>query len=446
MAGSASLQRRETSTGHGAYLDAGEAILKRIFARLGRIDFAVRLWDGSYPITPTQGEPRFTLVINHPAALRRMFLPPSEVNLGEAFIFGDFDIEGDTFAASGLVDYFAGVPFTAGDALWLAGQLLRLPRDFDRETVRPGLRPEGAAHSQPRDRQAVQFHYDVSNAFYALFLDERMVYSCAYFKTGQEDIHTAQRQKLEHICRKLQLRPGERLLDIGCGWGGLMIYAAQNYGVRATGITLSEKQAELAAQRIEEAGLGDLCEVRLQDYREVEGRFDKLVSVGMFEHVGEAKLPAYFEKAMDLLEPGGLFLNHGIASLSGHRQKPGLLNRLVFRPNSFMDRYVFPDGELVDIHRTLAVAEQTGFEVRDVEALREHYALTLRHWVQRLEANHERALKEVDEATYRVWRLYMAASSHGFAASHISVYQALLSKNAAGGASGLPWTRQHLYT
>ncbi len=430
-----------------AYVERSAAIIRRIFASYGPPDFSVRLWDGSEPIRPATGEPRFTLVFNHPAALRRMFLPPSERNLGEAFIFGDFEIEGDIIAATSLIDYFPSLRFSAGDVLWLVRKLRALPRDWEAETMRPGLRPSGVRHSKRRDLETVQFHYDVSNEFYQLWLDEWMNYSCAYFKTGQEDIHTAQQQKMEHICRKLRLQPGERLLDIGCGWGGLAIYAARHYGADVTGITLSERQVELARERIEEMGLTERCRVELMDYRDVpeDAPFDKLVSVGMFEHVGAAKLPLYFEKAWRLLKRGGLFLNHGIASMKAHFDQDGLLNRLLFKPSSFMQRYVFPDGELVDIHETLRAAEGVGFEVRDVESLREHYALTLRHWVNRLQASRGEALRHVDEPTYRVWRIYMAACSYSFASSRINVYQALLSRNDAGGVSGLPWTREHLY-
>lgn len=448
MTGTAtSVSRALSPRDHARYLHVSAAVLQRIFARYGPTDFAVRLWDGTYPIAPAEGRPRFTLAIKHPGALRHMFLPPSELNLGEAFIFDDFDIEGDIIAATGLLDYFERAGLSIRDLMELTRLLLKLPRPSQAKTVRPGLRPKGRLHSLRRDRQAVQFHYDVSNDFYALWLDERMVYSCAYFKTGEEDIHTAQLQKMEHICRKLRLKPGERLLDIGCGWGGLAIYAAQRYGVDATGITLSEKQVALARQRIAEAGVADRCRVLLQDYREVptEPPFDKLVSVGMFEHVGTKLLPLYFAKAWALLKPGGLFLNHGIGSMSSHVPRGSLLSRLLMRRNSFMNHYVFPDGELVDIHETLRAAEGVGFEVRDVEALREHYALTLRHWVSRLEARHDEALQYVDEPTYRVWRLFMAASSYGFSRSRINVYQALLSKNDGQGASGHPWTRADLY-
>jgi len=432
---------------HSPYRARCERILGRIFASYGPHDFAVRLWDGSHPIWPAEGRPRFTLVIQHPGAVRRMFLPPSEVNLGEAFLFGDYDIEGDIFAATSLLDYFPHVRLGAFELAGLVADLLALPGPHAAQTARPGLRPSGQAHSRRRDRETVRFHYDVSNAFYALWLDKNMQYSCAYFRNGEEDLDTAQCQKMAHICRKLRLQPGERLLDIGCGWGGLALYAAERFGAEVTGITLSEPQAALANQRIRARGLEDRCRVLVMDYREVpsDPPFDKLVSVGMFEHVGAARLPGYFAQAWRLLKPGGLFLNHGIGSIKAHNRRGRGLKRWLARPNSFMDRYVFPDGELVDIHETLQAAEGVGFEVRDVEALREHYALTLRHWVRRLEARHAEALQHVDEPTYRVWRLYMAGCAHSFASSQISVYQALLSRNTASGISGQPWTRAHLY-
>jgi cyclopropane-fatty-acyl-phospholipid synthase len=434
---------RALSHDDSASVQRSADILRRIFGHYERPDFAVRLWDGSQPITPETGTPRFTLIIRHPGALRRMFLPPSELNLGEAYIFDDFDIEGDIVAAASLTDYFPQMNLSTGDAAWLVGNLLRLPGPNAADTTRPGHQTGGRIHSRRRDRASVQYHYDVSNDFYSLFLDERLMYSCAYFKTGEEGIHTAQRQKIEHLCRKLQLEPGERLLDIGCGWGGLAIYAAQHYGVDVTGITLSENQARLAQERIAEAGVADRCRVLLQDYRDVpaDRPYDKLISVGMFEHVGAAKLPLYFEKAWEILKPGGLFMNHGIAQEASHTPRQGPFARR----NSFMNRYVFPDGELVDINQTLHAAEGVGFEVRDVESLREHYALTLRHWVSRLESNHEQALQFVDEPTYRVWRVYMAGCSYNFARGRINVYQALLSKNDAQGASHQPWTRAHLY-
>jgi len=295
-----------------------------------------------------------------------------------------------------------------------------------------------------RDRAAIQYHYDVGNDFYALWLDARMIYSCAYFKTGEETLDAAQEAKLDLICRKLRLRAGETLLDIGCGWGGLAIYAAQKYGVNALGVTLSEKQATLANERIRAAGLAERVRVELRDYRDLsDASFDKIVSVGMFEHVGRAKLAEYFAQAYRLLKPRGVFLNHGIAA----QRQPSASNWLarIFTRESFVWRYVFPDGELVPIHDALAFAHRAGFEVRDVESWREHYARTLRHWVARLESRCDEAQQAVDERTYRVWRFYMAGSAYSFDTARVSVYQALLAKPDARGTSGLPLTREDWY-
>jgi cyclopropane-fatty-acyl-phospholipid synthase len=294
----------------------------------------------------------------------------------------------------------------------------------------------GSLHSRERDRQAISYHYDLPAEFYALWLDQRMVYSCAYFATPEEDLDSAQERKLDYICRKLRLCRGERLLDIGCGWGGLIMRAAAHYGVEAVGITLSAPQAELARQRLRESGLSDRCRVEVSDYRDIEhGQlYDKIVSVGMFEHVGEAFLPEYFNRAYELLRPGGVFLNHGIAySATYHRRGP-----------SFSERYVFPDGEMVPINTTIRAAELSGFEVRDIESLREHYELTLHHWVRRLEAHAEQARGISDDTTYRIWRLYMAGSAHGFRTGRLNVYQTLLVKPRQGG-SGLPLTREDWY-
>jgi cyclopropane-fatty-acyl-phospholipid synthase len=269
-------------------------------------------------------------------------------------------------------------------------------------------------------------------------MDRRLVNYCAYFHSSDEDLDTAQERKLDYICRKLRLQPGQRLLDLGCGWCGLVIHAAQHYGVDATGITLSQPQTDLANERIAEAGLADRCRVMVRDYREVDetAGYEALVSVGMFEHVGAAVLPAYFAQAWRLLKPGGVFLNHGIANAAAVQPRRG---------PSFSDTYVFPDGELVPISTTLRTAEESGFEVRDVESLREHYALTLRHWVRRLEAQHDQALRFVDEPTYRVWRLFMSGSVHGFTTGRLNVYQTLLIRANEHRQSGLPLTRADWY-
>lgn len=403
-------------------------------------DFAVRLWDDSV-LEAEPGQPvSFTLDLKHAGALRSMFWPPGELSLAEAYVHEDFDVEGQIEAVFPLADHLLARRRTIAERLRHSGRLLRLPglHRGDRPQVgREGARLRGTRHSKARDRRAVTYHYDVPGEFYALWLDERMVYSCAYFATSEEDLDAAQERKLDYLCRKLRLKRGERVLDIGCGWGGLLIHAARRYGVSALGITLSEPQAELANERIERAGLENRCRVEVRDYREIEDPegYDKLLSVGMFEHVGEAFLPQYFRRAHRLLRPGGVFLNHGIARNATVPARRG---------PSFISRYVFPDGELVPIVATLEAAEAGGFEVRDVESLREHYALTLRHWVRRLEARADEARLITDESTYRVWRLYMAGSAHGFETGRLNVYQTLLSKPDQG-KSGLPLSRADWY-
>jgi len=398
-------------------------------------DFAVEFWDGTR-LGPDSGQfCRFTWRINHPGALRAAFASAKQVVLAEAYIYNEFDISGDILAIFSLAEHLAGKKWTAKEKLRLANLVLGLPsRSSDGAEA---ARLHGGLHSRTRDRQAVSFHYDVSNDFYKLWLDPAMVYSCAYFKSGENSLETAQEQKLDYLCRKLRLRRGERLLDIGCGWGGLILYAAQRYGVQAVGITLSHEQLVFADKKIQEAGLESRCKIRLMDYRDAVqlGEFDKLVSVGMVEHVGEGHLPGYFISAFHLLKPGGIFLNHGIGR-AGDRSAPSEL--------TFTDVYVFPDGELAPISETLICAEQAGFEVRDVENLREHYFLTLCHWLRRLEASADQARNLVGELKYRIWRLYLAGSAYYFQSGKLDVYQSLLVKNR-GGRSGMPLTRKDWY-
>jgi cyclopropane-fatty-acyl-phospholipid synthase len=417
--------------------DRSLSILRDVLGAYHPRNFAVRLWDQS-TWEEEPGQPRnFTLVLTHPGSLRSMFWSRSELSLGEAYLDGDFDIEGDIGSAFGLADYLVGLRPGIGRTLRLARQLLALPKGGRPRKARPSERLHGLRHSLKRDREAVTYHYDVSDGFYRLWLDERMVYSCGYFTSPTNGLDAAQEQKLDYICRKLRLRPGERMLDIGCGWGGLVLHAALQYGVEAVGVTLSRPQAEVADGRIRRAGASDRCRIEVRDYRDLAslGSFDKLVSVGMSEHVGEKRVPEYFRGAFSVLRPGGVFLNHAIARNPAFPPMAG---------PSFTDYYVFPDGDLVPLAAMLRFAEESGFEIRDVESLREHYVLTLEHWVRRLEFRREEAVRVAGERAYRIWRLYMAGAAHKFREGRNNVYQVLLLRPASG-RSGLPLTRSDWY-
>jgi cyclopropane-fatty-acyl-phospholipid synthase len=422
--------------------DAAEqtiSLLEEVFVGASSSEVSVRLWDGTEWRPNGAANARATIVLRHPGSLRAMLWPPTELALAEAYVHDDFDVEGDLEAVFPLADALRSRPPGWREALRRVQRLFELPRPPERASQGRGpARLRGLEHSRERDRAAVTYHYDLSNDFFRLFLDRRLVYSCAYFEREGAGLDEAQEAKLDLICRKLRLRQGEQLLDIGCGWGALVLHAAERYGVSALGVTLSKPQAELAREQIRTAGLARRAKVEVQDYREVDrpGGFDKIVSVGMFEHVGAALLPEYFRHAAALLRPGGVFLNHGIARLGDAPRGLG---------SSFVSRYVFPDGELVPLAVTLEAAESAGLEVRDVEGLREHYALTLRHWVSNLERSREAAIAAAGEHAYRVWRLYMAGSAHAFAAGRLTIHQVLLAKLNAGRA-GLPLTRSDWHT
>ena len=408
-------------------------LFETLLAGYGKADLQIRLWDGS---TCGAGQPRCTLVIKHPDAVRQMCDLPNEQGMGEAYVNDEFDIAGDIGTALEFGDYLLRQEFSLAERLRMGALVRRLPPSGHLRLLRRAPRLHGWLHSKGRDRQAIRYHYDLPTEFYALWLDSRLVYSCAYFQTAQDDLDAAQVRKLDYICRKLRLCRGERLLDIGCGWGALVQHAAEHYGVDAYGITLSAKQAEVAGERIRAAGLESRCRVELRDYRDLDGsqQYDKIVSVGMFEHVGKKRLPEYFSRAWRLLKGGGVFLNHGIA-YSATWPLPKA---------SFSAAYVFPDGELVPINESLHAAEISGFEVRDVESLREHYTLTLKRWVQRLEDHAEQARRITDDSTYRIWRLYMAGSAHRFASGRVNIYQTLLAKPERGD-SRLPLVRDDWY-
>lgn len=447
---------------NGAALNHARKAIELLLGPPNMRTCAVRYWDGSEerPGAPSTGggrgaqRPAFTLVLRSSGALRRMLLPPSELSFGEAYVRGDFDVEGDMEAAAGVAEHLRQRIATPRMIARLVACARSLPRDHvptpeSAHRRREHLQLLGRKHSRSRDRAAVRSHYDVGNDFYSLWLDRSLVYSCAYFLTGSEDIDSAQTAKLDHICRKLRLSPGERLLDIGCGWGGLVRHAAARYGVEALGITLSEQQAVLANDRIRAEGLERRCRVEVRDYRDFpEGTtFDKVVSVGMFEHVGRSRLPTYFRRAAALTRPGGLFLNHGI--VRARDRDEGVrrwMRRALWRQGKFIDRYVFPDGELVPLDEAVRDAEDAGLETRDVETLRDHYALTLRQWVRRLEASRETAEALVGAQAYRVWRLYMAASAYAFASGRVSLAQVLLGRPDEHGQVEIPRTREDLYT
>jgi cyclopropane-fatty-acyl-phospholipid synthase len=346
-----------------------------------------------------------------------MLIPPNDLSAGEAYVFDDIDIEGDIIA---MLEFAAGLDQSARSgvaAVRALGLALRLPADTRRAPQ--NRRFEGRVHSRRRDRETVRYHYDTGNEFFQTFLDERMVYSCAHFLDPTESLDTAQERKLDLICRKLELSEGRRFLDIGCGWGGLVIHAASRFGVHATGVTLSPEQAQLARIRVKERELEDRVEILELDYRDIGGEFDAIASVGMFEHVGAAQLATYFAKLRSVLAPGGQLLNHGITNRNRD------LNRR--RSGSFVGRHVFPDGDLRPVEESIELAERAGFELRDVEAMRMSYALTLRHWVDRLESNRNVAIEHSNEQTYRVWRAYMAGSAIAFEQGAIGLYQLLLS-------------------
>lgn len=384
---------------------------------------AMRAWTGEIWGSPDAAT---TIVLNHPGSLRAALLPPSDLAAGEAYIYDDIDIEGDMFGLlhfGAELDQLRGSPTSLAKALSL---LRRLPAENRRkDATRPGLM--GRLHSAERDSSAVRHHYDTGNDFFEQFLDPEMVYSCAYFLDSQEPLETAQQRKLDLICRKMELQPGQRLLDVGCGWGSLVRHAAANYGVTAVGVTLSPAQAAEAMLRVTRDGLQDRVKIEVQDYRELKGEFDAIASVGMFEHVGGAMLAEYFDKLHSVLASGGVLLNHGITN----RSRGGRFHR---KRRTFVNTYVFPDGEMVPIETSLGIAEKAGFEARDAESLRADYALTLRHWVTNLEKNHKAAIEAADETTYRIWRMYMSGAVAAFELAGLSVYQVLYAK------SGRPWS------
>jgi cyclopropane-fatty-acyl-phospholipid synthase len=417
----------------------------------GTLPLRLDMYDGS-----TAGPPdaKANLVVRSPQGLARFLSRPGELGLVRAYVSGDVDLDGDLFAmleeASSLDIGLRTIDPVAVTKLLRATGLgvLRSPPPPPEEA-----RLSGGLHSRARDRAAISHHYDVSNDFYRLVLGPSMVYSCAIWESPDVSLEEAQAAKLELICRKLDLKPGMRLLDVGCGWGAMVLHAARHHGVEAVGVTLSTEQADLARERIAEAGLSDQVEIRLQDYRDVtDGPYDAISSIGMFEHVGRNRMEEYFRDLHELLPPGGRLLNHAI-SRPGYPQGEGrvartkaLARRVATAVGSnytsriesdLMQRYVFPDGELHEVGVVVSMMQENGLEVRHLETIREHYALTLRHWVSNLEANWDAAVAEVGEGRARIWRLYMAASALNFTTGGVSVQQVLAVK-PDNGSSRMP--------
>ncbi|WP_030941800.1 SAM-dependent methyltransferase [Streptomyces sp. NRRL S-646] len=416
--------------------------LKSLVEQLLGIPLPVRIraWDGSQAGPP--GAP--ALVVRNRRAVRRLLFKPGELGLARAWVAGDLDIEGDLYAALDLMS----------ELVWERGEdarsLLQMVRDPEVRAAARGLvkvaglplppappreevrRTRAHLHTKRSDRRAISHHYDVGNDFYEIVLGPSMVYSCAYWPSPDATLEDAQRDKLELICRKLDLTAGQRLLDVGCGWGSLAIHAAREYGVRVVGVTLSQEQAAYARKRVAGEGLTDRVEIRVQDYRDVpDGPYDAIASVGMAEHVGAERYLEYAEDLYRLLKPGGRLLNHQIARRPQRDESS-------YRVDEFIDAYVFPDGELAPLGSTVGQLERAGFEVRDVEAIREHYGLTLRRWVANLEADWARAMRLAGPGRARVWRLYMAACALAFERNRIGVNQVLAVRTPEGGDSGMP--------
>jgi cyclopropane-fatty-acyl-phospholipid synthase len=380
----------------------------------------VELWNGDR-VDLSSDQPRVKIRVPSPGGLRYL-LSPSLDSLGEAYVEGALEIEG---RAADMIQMGSALAETNGKPARtsrLADAAMRL--------VSP--------HTREKDAEAIRYHYDVSNEFYSLFLDPAMVYSCAYFETGEEDLATAQQKKIDHILTKIGVQPGHLLLDIGCGWGALVLRAAQRFGARCVGITLSERQYELARQRVREAGLSSQIEIRLQDYRDVGGQFDRITSVGMFEHVGVQHLPEYFSKVNSLLKPGGVVMNHGITTTDiEERSSP-------YGGGEFIDKYVFPHGELAHLSTVIHTMQQGGLEVRDVENLRRHYARTCAIWAENFENNADNLRQVADAKTFRIWHVYLAGCAYAFAHDWISLYQIVCSK-AGEEPSNIPWSRRYMY-
>jgi cyclopropane-fatty-acyl-phospholipid synthase len=376
----------------------------------------LELWNGRQ-LDFGQQAPQVTIRVPHASALTYL-LTPSLFNLGKAYVEGKIEVEGR------------------------AREIIAVGNALARYTLRPEGRFARVArsihHTRKRDEDAIRYHYDVSNDFYRAWLDENMVYSCAYFENGDEDLGTAQQKKIDHILSKIRLAPGQALLDVGCGWGALPIRAAQKFGAKCVGVTLSRNQFELARERVKEAGVEDCVEIRLEDYRDVSGTFDRITSVGMFEHVGAKHLPEYFSKLCTLLADEGVVMNHGITTTDPDN------GETAFGGGEFIEHYVFPHGELAHLGTVITAMQRGGLEVFDVENLRRHYARTCGIWAENFEDRAEEIRSLVDDRRFRIWRVYLAGCAYAFAQDWVSLYQVVCTK-ANRDAARLPWSRRYIY-